>query len=425
MSPSKIELAGTILFFLAVLHTFLVPVVLKFSHRYSKQSKRYAFLHLASDVELVFAFWAVLLFAFFLAFEGNSAAVRYFQGLNFTEPIFVFCILALAATAPIRAFASLFFQLVSSGMHKIFRLQQVHCDVFVLLSVGSLAGSFITEPAAITVVGLMLNSMLRSNDSKLLYGLLAFLFVNISIGGALTPYAAPPILMVAKHWNWDFSFMLTHFAWRVSLACLLNAGIFIFLFKRAISEHMISIKDSASNSVSSPTWLSLIHYFLLGVMVFYGHYAHLVVAVFFIFLAVKIMTKPYQTPLRTKESVMVALFLAGIIVFGGLQQWWLKPLLTAMDELVLFGGAVLLTAVTDNAAITYLGSQVEGLSEAAKYYLVAGAIAGGGLTIIANAPNAAGFAILSHRFKSGLNPLNLLLQALIPTLIAIIFLGFF
>ena len=417
------ELAGSVLFFLAVLHTFLVPAVLKWSHAYSKQSIRYAFLHLAADVELVFAFWAVLLFLCFLGFESNSAAVLYFQNLNFTEPIFVFCILALAATQPIRSFATQFVQGVSHGIHRVFRLQQVHCDVFVLLSVGALAGSFITEPAAITIVALMLNSMLRSNDSKLLYGLLGFLFVNISIGGALTPYAAPPILMVAKHWNWDFSFMLTHFAWRVSIACFLNAGLFILIFRKSIAQCMVPIKESSSGATPVPAWLCALHYFLLGVMVFYAHYAQLVVAVFFIFLAVKVITKPYQSPLRTKESVMVALFLAGIIVFGGLQQWWLKPLLSTMDEFVLFGGSVLLTAVTDNAAITYLGAQVEGLSETAKYYLVAGAIAGGGLTLIANAPNAAGFSILAHRFKSGLNPMNLLWYALLPTAVAIVFLG--
>ena len=57
----------------------------------------------------------------------------------------------------------------------------------------------------------------------------------------------------------------------------------------------------------------------------------------------------------------------------------------------LFFGAAALTAITDNAALTYLGSLVEDISDQSKYSLVAGAVAGGGLTVIANAPNPAGF----------------------------------
>jgi Na+/H+ antiporter NhaD/arsenite permease-like protein len=79
----------------------------------------------------------------------------------------------------------------------------------------------------------------------------------------------------------------------------------------------------------------------------------------------------------------------------------------------------LLTAFTDNAALTYLGSLVDGLSDGFKYALVAGAVTGGGLTIIANAPNPAGLAILRSYFDDeAVNPLGLFLAALPPTLIA-------
>ena len=118
------------------------------------------------------------------------------------------------------------------------------------------------------------------------------------------------------------------------------------------------------------------------------------------------------------------MFLGGIIQFGAFQKWWLTPVLQQLSEFALFVGAVSLTAVTDNAALTYLGSQVDGLSEASKYALVAGAIAGGGLTIIANAPNAAGYSILRNKFADGIKPLNLLVAALLPTAIAVILLWF-
>jgi hypothetical protein len=117
---------------------------------------------------------------------------------------------------------------------------------------------------------------------------------------------------------------------------------------------------------------------------------------------------------------MVAFFLAGLVVLGGQQRWWLQDVLSRLDESTLFYGAAALTAITDNAALTYLGSLVEGVSEDYKYALVAGAVAGGGLTVIANAPNPAGFAILKDHFEDqSINALGLFAAALPPTLVAV------
>jgi predicted cation transporter len=129
----------------------------------------------------------------------------------------------------------------------------------------------------------------------------------------------------------------------------------------------------------------------------------------------------YQNPLILREALMVAFFLAGLVVLGGMQQWWLQRALTGMDSNTVYVGATLLTAITDNAALTYLGSLVEGLSEDFKLALVMGAVTGGGLTVIANAPNPAGMSILRSKFDEGaVHPLGLLLAAIPPTLVAII-----
>jgi Na+/H+ antiporter NhaD/arsenite permease-like protein len=91
----------------------------------------------------------------------------------------------------------------------------------------------------------------------------------------------------------------------------------------------------------------------------------------------------------------------------------------------MFIGATALTAVTDNAALTYLGTLVPNLSDAMKYSLVAGAVAGGGLTVIANAPNPIGYGILNKNLgEDGISPLYLFLGSLPYTLIAIICLIF-
>ena len=127
----------------------------------------------------------------------------------------------------------------------------------------------------------------------------------------------------------------------------------------------------------------------------------------------------YQTPLILKEALLVGFFLAGLVVLGGLQQWWLQPIVSSLQPTALFFGALGLTAITDNAALTYLGSLIDGMSDVAKYMLVAGAVAGGGLTVIANAPNPAGIALLKQGFNDeSIGAGELLLGALLPTAVA-------
>lgn len=127
----------------------------------------------------------------------------------------------------------------------------------------------------------------------------------------------------------------------------------------------------------------------------------------------------YQAPLILREALLVAFFLGGLVVLGGMQRWWLQPLLLSLSQDGVFVGATLLTAFTDNAALTYLGSLVPNLPASFQYALVAGAVTGGGLTIIANAPNPAGQAILRQYFgEEGIKPLGLLAAALLPTLVA-------
>lgn len=256
-----------------------------------------------------------------------------------------------------------------------------------------------------------------------MYLLLALLFVNVSIGGALTPFAAPPMLMVAHTWNWDFAFVAKHFGWKSVMAVSLNTLLLVIFFFKDIRESMQSLSAVSEKQHKIPLWVLCVHALTLLGLVASSHHTNTAFGLFLLFLGLSTVTKKYQEPLRLRESLLVAFFLGGIIMFGPLQRWWLQPLLSSMSQLTLYFGASALTAVTDNAALTYLGSQVEGLNEVSKYYLVAGALAGGGLTIIANAPNAAGFSILQKRFNGGLNAGLLFLAALIPTLIVLVCLG--
>jgi predicted cation transporter len=158
--------------------------------------------------------------------------------------------------------------------------------------------------------------------------------------------------------------------------------------------------------------------FLLGTVVF-AHHPSIFLGLLLFFIGYSAAYPRHHDELILREALLVAFFLAGLVVLGGMQQWWLQPVLTSMSPKAVYFGATALTALTDNAALTYLGSLVPGLSDEFKYSLVAGAVTGGGLTVIANAPNPAGFSILRGSFQGGaINAVSLLLAALIPTLVS-------
>jgi hypothetical protein len=185
----------------------------------------------------------------------------------------------------------------------------------------------------------------------------------------------------------------------------------------------MAIPKASINDVPWPLIFS--HLSLLAGVVVLGHYPVAFLGLFLLFLGLTHAYPQHQNPLVLKEALLVAFFLAGLVVIGGMQQWWLQPLLTELSPNTLFGSALGLTAITDNAALTYLGSLIEGLSDEAKYNLMAGAVAGGGLTVIANAPNPAGAALLKKGFQNAsISALGLLGGALLPTLIAAMALKF-
>jgi len=350
------------------------------------------------------------------AIDGKDSAVNYVESRNFTEPMFVFVIMVIAATKPILQLSRNTVLLFASWMP----VNKEIAIYFLLLTFVPLLGSFITEPAAMTLAAMLLgqNYFGKKMSDKFKYATLGVLFVNISIGGTLTPYAAPPVLMVSTTWDWDIWFMITNFGWRSAIAVFINALLIVIVFKDSLKK--ISIKESKDLTIV-PVSVILMHLFFLVNVVLFAHHPEIFMALFLFFLGYTTAYKRYQNELILNESLLVAFFLAGLIVLGGVQQWWLEPTLMSMDSSTVYYGATILTAFTDNAALTYLGSLVEGLSDEFKVALVAGAVTGGGLTVIANAPNPAGISILRKHFSENtITPTGLFLGALIPTIVSII-----
>ena len=413
MNPTTIQMIGAGLFAVALLHTFSTKFFEQLAHTRPAHAGLW---HLLGEVEVVFGFWAFVLVVAMFATEGKATALHYLDTRNFTEPLFVFAIMVAAASKPILQAAGS----ITRGLTRALPLAPGLSFVLVVLTVVPLMGSFITEPAAMTLAALLLRDGLYRHpiSTRLKYAVLGVLFVNVSIGGTLTPYAAPPVLMVAGAWGWDLSFMFLHFGDKAALAVLINAVGLITLFRSELKA-LPALK--AETEARPPALVTTIHLMFLAGIVVFAHHPSVFLGLFMFFLGFTAAYERYQSPLILREGLLVAFFLAGLVVLGGQQQWWLEPLLLKMDANAVFFGATALTAITDNAALTYLGSLVQGLSDEFKYALVAGAVTGGGLTIIANAPNPAGASILKSEFDDqSIHAGGLFLAALAPTIVALL-----
>jgi hypothetical protein len=418
MFSSQIEHIAALIFVLALLHTFSVS----YFAALAKRSPQHAgVFHLLSEVEVVFGFWAFILVGAMAVLQGGSAALAYAESRQYTEPLFVFVVMVMAASRPVLLAVTIFV----NAMASLVPLPTSLVRTWMGLAMVPLIGSLITEPAAMTLAALMLAPLVFHDQvpERLKYLTLGVLFVNVSIGGTLTSFAAPPVLMVASTWQWDSTWMLLNFGWKSAVAVVLNASLATCALKPYLQAEAMAIPKASINDVPWPLIFS--HLSLLAGVVVLGHYPVAFLGLFLLFLGLTHAYPQHQNPLVLKEALLVAFFLAGLVVIGGMQQWWLQPLLTELSPNTLFGSALGLTAITDNAALTYLGSLIEGLSDEAKYNLMAGAVAGGGLTVIANAPNPAGAALLKKGFQNAsISALGLLGGALLPTLIAAMALKF-
>jgi hypothetical protein len=432
---------ATLIFTLAVIHTFVAWRFVEASHGLQARHDAMAaaaghparpsvaaeLLHFFGEIEVVFALWGLPLLVAIAASRDWHTAVDYINGtVSYAEPLFVVVIMALASTRPVLHLAEGILQRFAQlGGGKPMAWWMA------ILIVAPLLGSLITEAAAMTIAALLLARKffdLRPSPA-LRYATLGLLFVNVSIGGTLTHFAAPPVLMVAAAWGWDTPFMLSHFGWRAAAAIVMSTVGYALVFRRefaglAARTSPPDLEQPAEDAVVGyallpvPWWVTTVHLAFMAWSVVTLHYPALVIGGFLFFLGFAKATAAYQSAVDIKTPMLVGLFLAGLVVHGGLQAWWIAPVLASLSEEPLFWGATLLTAFNDNALITYLATLVPNLSDGMKAAVVEGAVTGGGLTVIANAPNPAGQALLGRFFDGAISPRYLLLAAALPTLVA-------
>lgn len=455
MAADPFNVVATLIFFFAILHTFVAGKFMKMAHHFEHEhqeaikSKEHNYVHGKSpvsfkatlfhflgEVEAIFGIWLVPLCLAIIAFHGWGNAVHYIDTRNYVEPIFVVVIMTIASTRPIIKFAERGLKIVAS----IGKCSPAAWWLSIL-TVAPILGSFITEPAAMTIAALLLGQQfyVLKPTARFCYATLGLLFVNVSVGGTLTHFAAPPVLMVAGPFNYDIMYMLTNFGWRAVIGIIIANAIYFMIFRKNFARLKQVANDMAKKGMGPmadnnteepvPFWVVFVHLCFTGWTVFTLHHPALFIGGFLFFIAFTMATDHHQYQISLKTPMLVGFFLAGLVTHGGFQSWWIAPVLSALTEVPLFIGSTVLTGFNDNAAITFLASQVpaflpdgkEGLeliaAQKLQFAVVAGAVTGGGLTVIANAPNPAGQSILSKFFEGGVNPMYLLLGSLIPTLI--------
>ncbi|MBC2603024.1 putative Na+/H+ antiporter [Puniceicoccus vermicola] len=456
------NLFATVIFLLAVIHTFLAARFNRMAHQ-CEEAHRQAWLaspeskepdakepvsfkatlfHFLGEVEAIFGIWIVPLLLGMVLIEphGWGHASYYIDTRNYTEAIFVVVIMAIASSRPVILFAESALRMVA-GIGK----RTPVAWWFSILVVGPLLGSFITEPAAMTISALLLGYQfyVLKPSNRLKYATLGLLFVNVSVGGTLTHFAAPPVLMVATEWHWNLPFMFTHFGWKAVIGIGFSTFVYFLVFRKELlglrekAEELKEKGELKEKESKVPFWIILVHLAFVAWTVVTLHHPAFFVGGFLFFIAFTIATEHHQYEIKIKGPLLVGFFLAGLVTHGGLQSWWIAPVLSSLSEIPLFLGATVLTAFNDNAAITFLASQVPAFSpdvvqdgimvsktgllltraEMLEYAVVAGAVTGGGLTVIANAPNPAGQSILSKYFPDGISPIKLLAGALFPTVV--------
>ncbi len=402
-----------LIFVLALLHTFFASYLKEFENQFPKYKR---LIHLFTEIELIFPLWSIFLCILMLIIEGKNQLINYLYTLDFTEPLFVIAIMTIAGTKPILIFIE---NTIIYSVKKL-TFRPAISIYFLTLTLLPLLGSFITEPAAMTVSAIILKETLFPSiqSEKLKYVILSILFVNISIGGAMTPFAAPPILMVANTWHWDINFMISTFALKIIIIVIINTLMGLLICKPEFYKLDYSLNLSLKKVNIG---IVFTHIVFLILVIINSHYLTLFIGILFIFIVFTQVYSIHQERLMLREASFVGLFLTGLILIGSQQTWWLSSILKSMNTVQVYLGTSLLTAVTDNAALTYLGSLLTNTSDEFKLALVKGAIAGGGLTLIANAPNPIGATILKRFFiQQKIKASMLLKYALLPTVITLV-----
>jgi hypothetical protein len=425
MEPTTFNVISTVIFALAIIHTLLTPTIHKKAQAIAvlKQKdelnwKRHHFsselLYFFGEVEVVFGLWLIPLFFCFAFFYGWVPLLEYLNNRNFIDPLYLMVIVAVIGTRPIMVFAEQVLEMIARIGN-----DSAAAWWWTLLTITPLLGAFIKEPGAMALASFLLVKKFYAfkPSSKLAHVTLALLFINVSIGGIVTYFSSRSFFIIAKNWDYDFFSTFLVFGWKSILAILLaNSCCFLF-FRKEFKNNLPPFIKNSEQTHGMPIWITLTHVVFLIAIALTSSYPVIFVGLFLIFLGFYQATLFYQEPIHMRRALLVGFFFASLIVHGQLQGWWVGPMLKSASYLGTFVFSGILSAFIDNATVAYVFVNLPFLDKLDHYLLTVGAMSSGGLTVIANAPNPIGVAILRDHFEGGLSFAKLFLAACVPTII--------
>ena len=418
-----------LIFVAAVIHTLMAnhftSLAKKVGRRHTKKTKEKIsvlaeILYFFGEIEVIFALWVIPLVIVVTVFYGWNDLIKYLNSRIYVEPFFVVVVMSLASTRPM-------IKLAKKGVHLLAKFfgDSPGAWWITIMTLGPILGSIITEPAAMTISALLMKEKIYIHhpSKRLEYGTLALMFVNFSVGGVLTNFAAPPALTLSRCWGWQLTDFFGLFGWRVLVGIVLVNALYFFRFRADFKqlirapqkEEMAQESDAHKGPV--PIWITFMHLAFLAWTIAMAHYPPVFIGSYLLFLGFHQATRVHQYQLNLKRPLLVGLFLAGLVIHGGFQGWWIDPLIGDLGYGAMMVAGTVLTAFNENTTVAYLACLLDNLKPTIQYALVSGLVAGGGLTIIAHAPNPAGQALLRRYFKGGVSPCSLFLYALVPTII--------
>ena len=177
MTPTTLQWIAAALFGIALLHTLTVKHFERLSHRFPRHA---GLFHLLGEVEVVFGFWAMVLILAMALVDGGGQALQYAESRNYTEPLFVFVVMVIAASRPVLRTVVAWVDITA----RLMPLPTPMATAWLGLAAVPLLGSLITEPAAMTIAALMLAPQIFRADvpEGRKYLALGVLFVNVASG---------------------------------------------------------------------------------------------------------------------------------------------------------------------------------------------------------------------------------------------------
>ncbi|MBQ8498549.1 putative Na+/H+ antiporter [Chlamydia sp.] len=429
-----LRIGSAILFFSAVIHTFLTPWLTRLYEEYQHKKMLFPerwrqylwlseFLRIVSRVELVFVLWAVPLFFLFLYTEGYRVTMAYFDSRNYVFSLFIIVMLILLESRPIEYFSQKIFATIAKIGN-----QSPICWWWTIMIAAPLSAFFLKESGAMIIAATLLSKHFYkfSPSPKLCYATMGLLFSNISISGLTSSFSSRALLTILPEIKWTNSFIISHFSWKVVLAILVSTTIFFCIFRKEFKKFPKTIPSSTMMSDRVPLWIIFIHVLLVGCVILSRAIPLFLGFLLVFYLGFQRFTIFYQNPIKTAKVCFVGLFYIGIVIFGELQEWWVLDLMHGMPDFGYMMTSYLFSIFLDNALVNHIVHNLPMANDCYLYLVLVGSMSAGGLTLVSNMPNIVGYLILRPTFPhSDISLIRLFLSAVVPSIVSLSVFWFF